>query len=52
MRLAFATKPKLAQDMVERALKAGVPFAWVAADEVYGQNPGCGTGWKASRSAT
>ena len=38
--VAFATKPKLAQDMVERALKAGVPFAWVAADEVYGQNPG------------
>ena len=38
--VAFATKPKLAQDMLERAVKAGVPFAWVAADEVYGQNPG------------
>ncbi len=36
----FATKPKLAQDMLERAVAAGVPFAWVAADEVYGQNPG------------
>ena len=38
--VAFATKPKLAQAMLERALTAGVPFAWVAADEVYGQNPG------------
>jgi len=37
--VAFATKPKLAQDMLERAVKAGVPFAWFAADEVYGQNP-------------
>jgi SRSO17 transposase len=36
----FATKPKLAQDMLGRAVAAGVPFAWVAADEVYGQNPG------------
>ena len=38
--VAFATKPKLAQAMMERAVNAGVPFAWVAADEVYGQNPG------------
>ncbi len=36
----FATKPKLAQDMLGRAVRAGVPFAWFAADEVYGQNPG------------
>jgi SRSO17 transposase len=38
--VAFATKPQLARDMIERAVAAGVPFAWVAADEVYGQNPG------------
>jgi SRSO17 transposase len=38
--VAFATKPALAQKMIGRAVKAGVPFAWVAADEVYGQNPG------------
>ena len=38
--VAFATKPKLARDMLGRAVKAGVPFSWVAADEVYGQNPG------------
>jgi len=25
--------------MIERALKAEVPFSWVAADEVYGGNP-------------
>ena len=29
--VAFAAKPRLAQDMLERALTAGVPFAWVAA---------------------
>lgn len=32
----FATKPRLAADMIERAIGAGVPFAWVAADTVYG----------------
>jgi SRSO17 transposase len=38
--VAFATKPKLAQRMIERALQAGVPFGWVTADEVYGQHAG------------
>jgi SRSO17 transposase len=32
----FATKPRLAGRMVERAIAAGVPFAWVAGDSVYG----------------
>ena len=38
--VAFATKPKLAQRMIGRALEAGVPFGWVTADEVYGQHAG------------
>jgi SRSO17 transposase len=38
--VAFATKPELAQRMIGRAVKAGVPFSWVAGDEVYGGNPG------------
>ena len=38
--VAFATKPQLARQMIERAVHAGVPFSWVAGDEVYGGNPG------------
>jgi SRSO17 transposase len=33
---AFATKPALAVAMIERAIAAAVPFAFVAADSVYG----------------
>lgn len=36
----FATKPGLAGEMIERAVAAAVPFGWVAAGEVYGQNRG------------
>ena len=32
----FATKPALAVRMIGRAIAAGVPFSWVAADSVYG----------------
>jgi SRSO17 transposase len=32
----FATKPRLAQDLVLRALDSGLPVAWVTGDEVYG----------------
>ena len=33
---AFTTKPRLALAMIARAIAAKVPFAWVAADSVYG----------------
>ncbi len=36
--VTFATKPQLARRMIERAAGAEVPFAWVAGDEVYGDN--------------
>ena len=36
--VTFATKPQLARRMIERAVAAKVPFAWVAGDEVYGGN--------------
>jgi SRSO17 transposase len=34
----FATKPQLAWRMIERAIRAKVPFTWFAADEAYGDN--------------
>jgi SRSO17 transposase len=34
--VAFATKPQLGLAMLDRALQAGVPFAWVTGDSVYG----------------
>jgi SRSO17 transposase len=34
--IKFSTKPQLARHMLERALDAGVPCAWVTGDEVYG----------------
>ena len=37
--VGFRTKPQLAQVMLARALDAGVPAAWVTADEVYGGSP-------------
>jgi SRSO17 transposase len=42
--VGFATKPELARVMIERVVKAGLPFGWVAADEFYGDNPGL-RGW-------
>jgi SRSO17 transposase len=35
----FATKPRLAQALINRAVEANVPAGWVAGDEVYGADP-------------
>ncbi len=36
--VAFRTKPQLAQEMLERTVGAGVPFRWVAGDQIYGSD--------------
>ncbi len=35
----FATKPRLAGEMIAAALDTGVPAPWVIGDEAYGQDP-------------
>ena len=37
--VAFATKPRLALDMVTAAVQAQVPARWATGDEVYGNDP-------------
>jgi SRSO17 transposase len=37
--VAFATRPQQVAAMIARTVAAGVPFAWFAADEEFGQNP-------------
>lgn len=39
-KVTFATRPQQVQDMISRSVTTGVPFAWFAADEEFGQNPG------------
>ena len=39
--VGFATKPELARQMIARAIDAGVPVGWAAADEAYGRTPPC-----------
>jgi SRSO17 transposase len=38
--VTFKTRPAQVQEMIESARAVGVPFAWFAADEEFGQNPG------------
>ena len=37
-KVAFRTKPRLAQLMLERAVESGIPFGWVTGDAVYGSD--------------
>lgn len=43
----FATKPRLALEMIEQAHAAGVPADFVTGDEVYGNDPALRTGIQA-----
>lgn len=47
--IEFATKPMLAQHMLERLLDSGVDLGWFTADEAYGDNPGL-RAWLEQRS--
>lgn len=35
----FRTKPELAAEMIQNAVREGMPFRWVAGDSVYGNSP-------------
>ncbi|MEU8878427.1 IS701 family transposase [Streptomyces javensis] len=35
----FATKPRLAEEMIAAAMDAGITASWVTGDEAYGQDP-------------
>jgi SRSO17 transposase len=41
--LQFATRPRQVAVMIDRVRDRGMPFAWFAADEEFGQNPGLRT---------
>lgn len=45
--IGFATKPRLALDMLADAVRAAVPARWAAGDEVYGNDPAFHSGVRA-----
>ncbi|PWR09067.1 IS701 family transposase [Micromonospora acroterricola] len=45
--IGFATKPRLALDMIDAAVRAGIPAGWVTGDEVYGADPDLRAGVRA-----
>jgi SRSO17 transposase len=49
--VTFATKPELARRMLERALNADLPVAWVVGDTVYGSAQSLRTALEARRQA-
>ncbi len=48
----FATKPRLAQEMIAAALDAGITASWVTGDAVYGQDPSSAPLWRHGAWAT
>jgi SRSO17 transposase len=49
--VTFATKPELAQRMLERTLDAGLPVSWVVGDTVYGSARSLRTALEARKQA-
>ncbi len=49
--LPFRTRPQQVAAMIDQTVAAGVPFAWFAADEEFGQNPGLRVHLEATRIA-
>lgn len=43
--MEFATKQQLARRMIERAVAAEVPFAWITRDEIHGCDQHLLPGW-------
>ncbi|MFI7314374.1 transposase [Streptomyces hygroscopicus] len=48
----FATKPRLAGEMIAAALDGGITASWVTVDEAYGQDPQLRTTLENAASAT
>ncbi|MBT2369400.1 transposase [Streptomyces sp. ISL-10] len=48
----FATKPRLAWEMIAAALETGVKASWVTGDEAYGQDPQLRAPWRHAAPAT
>jgi SRSO17 transposase len=50
--LTLTTKPKLGLAMLDRALEAGVPFAWVPGTACTGRTTASGAAWRREGAAT
>lgn len=52
MTVQFATKPRLAEQMIAAALDAGIAASWVTGEKPTARTPICGLPWRHTASAT